>query len=95
MKNPMQRKLTNLEKLLLELLSAVVFYAEPHDKFCAKTWGHDPKMACTCARGQHHIRANILLNKFGCGYSQWDIDKKWPVHSKYSQKKLAEMEAKK
>jgi len=78
MKNPLHRNLTPLEKLLLSLLSAVMFYADPHTELCNKKWKRNPSLACTCKMGKYHIRANILLNKFDLGYHQWDSDKKWP-----------------
>lgn len=74
----MKQKFTKLEKELLEILDGMTFYSSGHDKFCAKTWNHDNRLTCTCKRGKYLIHANIVLNKFGMGYHQEEIDKIMP-----------------
>jgi len=73
----MEIKYTELEKQLLELLDNVVFYAG-HSSRCAKNWNHNPNLKCDCKMGKATIRANIILNKYGMGYAQNEIDKIWP-----------------
>lgn len=70
-------KLTKLESQLLELLAGVTFYAS-HGKFCQKVWNHNPNLKCTCSQGKAQIKANIVLNKYGMGFAQYEIDKTWP-----------------
>lgn len=71
------KKLTKLEGQLLELLEGVTFYAK-HSKFCQKEWNHNPNLKCTCSQGKAQIKANIMLNKYGMGFCQYEIDKTLP-----------------
>jgi len=72
----MKKKLTKLEKQLLDLLSGVTFYSG-HNKHCSQVWNHNYQLECDCKEGQASIRANSILNKYGIGFYQSDADKLW------------------
>jgi hypothetical protein len=78
MKKPIKHKnLTKFEKELLKLLEDTTFYST-HGKFCDKEWLHDYNLKCTCSQGKAQIRANIVLNQYGMGFVQFEVDKDWP-----------------
>lgn len=70
----MKKKFTKLEKELLDVVSTLVFYGG-HAEKCEKNWYHDPRRKCTCRIGVGLINGNILLNKYGMGFSQQEVDK--------------------
>lgn len=70
----MKKKFTKLEKELLDIVQNLVFYGS-HSPNCAKNWYHNGERACTCAHGYGLINGNIILNKYGLGFYQHNIDK--------------------
>lgn len=60
------KKLTKLEKELLDTLESLIFYMGHSDR-CDKIYRHNPNLKCTCPQGKALIKAKILGNKFGSG----------------------------
>lgn len=60
------KKLTKLEKELLDTLESLVFYSGHSDR-CDKIYYHNYNLKCTCPQGKVLIKAKILGNKFGSG----------------------------
>ncbi len=72
----MKKKFTKLEKQLLDIVSILTFYGS-HSEKCAKNWYHDYNRECTCLIGEGLIKGNIILNNYGRGWHQYEIDKTW------------------